>query len=232
MRCLTLVVIILLGIVALPAMSSPGYLGGYSGTIYVPDGSITPHGEYYISFHDSISVLDTDSHNDIRAIGLQYGLSRRMEFGSSYIQNDVTKVAFNAKYRLIDETNRWPLLAIGVFDLGGQVDFLDNSPAFYILASKDLTPVATHLEGSPSKPIRVTAGIGTGIFNGLLASLDWTLYPRFSLQFEYFGGHVGDESHLYNAGVKYGLTKVLSLDAGTINFEHFAFGANLRTTFR
>jgi hypothetical protein len=225
-----MVIVVILMTLAAPLCAAPAYLGGYSGTILVPDTETTPSGQWDLAFHDSFGLLSHDT--DFKATSLQYGVFPKLEVGVSIVQNGTTDAAFNGKYRLIDETSTLPSVAVGVYDIGDQVDSLNNSASLYMMLSKNITPFASRLSDMPSKPLRLSIGAGTGIFNGFLASLDWTLLPRFSVQAEYFGGHIGDHDHFADAGVRYAVTNALRLDAGTIDFQRLAIGVNLRSTFK
>lgn len=228
MRHLIVIAVILLTLMA-PAYSAPGYLGGYSGTILVPDGLNTPSGQWDVSFHD---IFNLSHDRDLRATGIQYGLFPKLEVGVSFLEDGASKVAFNGKFRLLDETAALPVIAVGVFDVANTADFLSNSTSGYIIVSKNITTFASHVSNMPSKPLRLSIGAGTGVFNGLLASLDWTIEPKIALQAEYFGGHLADEDHMVNAGIRYAFSDSLRLDASVIDLKRIGIGASFRSSFK
>lgn len=227
MRYPALIVPILL-LIALPVFGASGFLGGYSGNILTPDTTIAPPGMWEVSYHQLVDVTDN---NDLTAWGLNYGVTENLEVGASFLNNSDSETAFNAKYRLMPETVERPEIAVGAFDIGGTVNFLDNDPGIYLVLSKNITPTATDIAGEPSKPLRLTLGVGSGVFDGFFAGLDWTLQPRLSLMAEFFGGGLEDNNSLFNAGIRYAASDNLRLDVATIDFEDFAFGANYRIAY-
>lgn len=106
-----------------------------------------------------------------------------------------------------------------MLDFSGELDPNDD-PGIYVLFGKNLTPMASDIAGEPSKPLKGIVGFGTGLFDGLFASLDWTLNPRLSLMAEFvdFG-----ESE-FNVGVRFALTDQLRGDLALIDGENLGFG--------
>lgn len=224
-----LVTAALIMVFAAPVFAAPGYLGGYNGTILVPDGLVTPTGQWDLSFHDNFNLVRDD---DLQAWGVQYGLVNKLEVGVSLVNTTGTKVAISGKYRLVEETASAPIVAVGVFDAAGQIDDLDGDASVYIVISKNITPFASRVANTPSKPIRLTIGGGSGIFNGFMGSVDWVLEPRFSVQAEYFGGHVGDRDHFWNAGLRYAVSDNFRLDAAVLDLKELGVGVSYRSSFK
>lgn len=228
MRYLVLFVPILL-LIALPSFGASSFLGGFSGNILTPDTVIEPTGTWEASYHQAVNVLGDN--DNLSAAGVIYGATPNLELGASFIDNGESDTALNAKYRLLAETADRPAIIVGVFDAAGSADFLDDNPGFYLALSKNITPTASEIAGEPSKPLRLSLGVGAGVFNGVFAGLDWTLEPKLSLMAEFFGGSLGGNDNFFNAGIRYAATDALRLDAATIDFDNFAFGASYRIAF-
>lgn len=223
MRYVWIVAVLLL--IAVPSFGASSFLGGFSGNVLTPDAVITPQGTWEVSDHEFLDVIGGAGLN---AFGLQYGLVPNLEVGASLINSHGSDLALNGKYRLLAETATRPAVVAGVFDVTGSVDALSSDPGFYAAISKNITRFATDVAGEPSKPLRLTLGLGSGVFNGFFAGLDWTLEPRFSLMAEFFGGRLGGDKNVFNAGGRFAITDALRVDAGTIDFKDFTFGASYR----
>lgn len=225
----TLLVVPILLLMALPVFGASSYLGGYSGNILTPDAVIEPPGTWEASFHHFANVLDGGDGDNLTAWGITYGLVNNLEVGASFINNDDNATALNAKYMLFTETPARPSVIVGVFDIAGDVNVLNSDPSLYVMLSKNITPLASEVAGAPSKPLRLSAGFGSGFFDGFMAGLDWTLDPNLSLMAEFFGGKLGDNDNLFNAGIRFAPSSNFRLDAATIDFKDLAFGASYRT---
>jgi hypothetical protein len=226
MRYLLLILPLLL-LAALPVLGSSAYLGGYSGLILTPDATVAPQGAWDLSFHDLIGV--TDSGSDFLTYSLTYGLLDNLEIGGAIVNSaGSTDLAINGKYVILTEEARRPALAIGVYDVFGMVNTVNENPSFYILVSKDLTAAASKAVKVCSKPFRVNLGLGSGVFNPVFAGFDWTLVRNLSVQAEYTNGTLDDQSSLFNAGIRWAVAKQFRIDAALIQFQDFAFGINYR----
>jgi hypothetical protein len=232
MRSASFIVIGLLFLMALPALGASSYLGGFSGIILTPDDVIVPTQTWEGSFHDTLGLLG-GSKPDLLTVGLSYGLMPNLEVGASYITDDTNRIAVSGKYRVVTESANTPGITVGVFDVAGSVDFLSNNASFYLLLSKNITPLASDVAGQPSKPLRMCLGFGTGFYNGLIANLDWTLAPRLSLLAEYKGGNDGIEGleNGLSAGVRWAATDSLRLDAAIVGFRDIGLGLSGRSKF-
>ncbi|HEY3298433.1 MAG TPA: hypothetical protein VGK34_07250 [Armatimonadota bacterium] len=226
MRYLVLVTAVVLMFATLPAFGAANYLGGMSGNIFTPDDVIEPTRDWEISYHNALNLLGDD---DLQATGIQYGLFSNLEVGVSFIADGGTNTAFNAKYRLVPETSSVPNVTVGVFDL--LADSTRDTNAF-ILVSKNITPFATRVTDTPSKPLRAELGFGTGIYKSVFAALNWTYSPKWSAMAEYVPGDIGDRGSTVNLGVRYAATNSVRVDAAVIDFHDFAFGASFRSNFK
>jgi hypothetical protein len=230
MRYLVMVLAVVVVFAAIPALGASSYLGGMSGLIYTPDDVITPTNNWELSYHNSFNEIDGNT--DLQAWGLQYGVVKNLEIGLSYFPEAGDRTAFNGKYRLVKETATAPNVTIGVLDAFNTLNEGNGDPDAFILVSKNLTPFASGLYGAPSKPVRATLGLGTGIYRTVFGSLDWTFMPRVSLMAEYVPNYVGQYNNTVNVGVRYAATDMIRLDAAAIDFREFALGVSVRGSFR
>jgi hypothetical protein len=228
MRREILIVTIVLTMMAVPAFSASSFLGGYSGNIITPDAVVEPMGTWEVSYHTLQNIVGDDN---INAVGVTYGLMENLEVGASFVNNDESDVALNAKLRLVAETADKPAVLVGVFDAGSMVDVLNDDPSFYLVVSQNVTSAASRIADERSKPVRLSAGIGSGVLDSFFAGLDWTADPRLSMMLEYTSGDFGNEDSGFNAGVRYAVSNNLRLDAAFLDLDDFAMGANLRTKF-
>ncbi|HUV04054.1 MAG TPA: hypothetical protein VMX94_02985 [Armatimonadota bacterium] len=227
MRFLPLTVLILM-VTALPAFGASSYLGGLSGNILTPDGVVVPPGTWEASYHSLPDIFDN---RDLTTVGVTYGLVGNLEVGVSFVSNHESDTALNAKYRLMPETPTRPAVLVGVFDIGSTVETLDkDDPGLFIVFSKSVTPAAENRQ-QPLKPLQLSVGFGTGVFDGVFAGLDWTVQPQMRVIAEYFGGKIGRNDNLFNAGIRYAPTGALRLDVAAIDFEDVAFGVNYRIAY-
>lgn len=213
---------------ALPTFGASSFLGGQSGNIFTPDGAIVPTGTWELSFHHIANFRGNDNFS---ATGLTYGATPDLELGTSLISNGQSDMTLNAKYRVLAETAGRPAMLIGVYDLAGAAQAVNGDPGFFLAISKDITYTASRATGEPSKPLILTAGFGSGPYNGLMLGLDWTLAPRVSLMAEYAGGEIGGNRKLFSAGIRYAATDAIRLDAAAVDFKSFGFGADFRFRF-
>ena len=98
----TLFVLSLLAVMAFPALGASSYLGGLSGALITPNGITVPEKTWEVSYHQlNKFVLD----KNLSTAGLTYGFSPNLEVGASYVNgNGSNNVAFNGKYRILNET--------------------------------------------------------------------------------------------------------------------------------
>lgn len=226
MHARIMVVVMALMALAIPVLGAQSYLGSYNGLIIVPDAYTTPAGTWDFAAHDLLDVLDNG--DDIVSLSVIYGITPAFEVGASFVNNDESDVAFSGKYQIFPETASRPAVAIGVFDLFSMAEWITNDASFYILASKNLIPVASEATTGPAHPLYLTAGFGSGLFDGFFGGIDWVLAPQLSLQAEFLNEGFNNDSE-FNAGLRYAVSNQFRLDAGTIDFSDFAFGLSFRT---
>ena len=213
-------------IAASPAFAASNYLGGMSGMILIPDDVIVPHKSIDFSFHESVHAIGDV---DLFAWGGNYGLAKNLEAGVSVLNNKgATDIAINGKYRFVQENESSPAVLVGVFDAAGLVDIVNPNASLYILASKNISSEVSQIEGAPCGPIRLSLGIGSGVYNGIFGGVDWTPSSRWRVMAEYANGKFGDEEKLLNLGVRYAVADKWRLDAAALKLKHFAFGVNYR----
>lgn len=211
-------------ILAVPSFAAQSFLGSFSGNIVTPDAVVAPQGSWEVSFHDFIDVAGGE---DLTSFGVLYGLAENLEVGMAALDNGDSEITFSGKLRLVTETPTTPSVLVGVFDIGSTVN---DDASFYLAVSTNITTFASDVANRPSRPLRLTAGFGSGFFDGFFAGLDWTLNPRLSLMAEYLNqGFEGDSD--INAGFRYAATNNLRLDVGMIDFEELALGASVTSRF-
>lgn len=232
MRKAYLIIIGLLVVFTLPVLGASSYLGGFSGVIITPDDTVVPAQTWEASFHDTLDLFD-GSDSDLMTIGLTYGLLPNLEVGASYIDDGSSQIAISGKYRLMEEKSSAPSITVGVFDIAGSVNSISNDPSFYVMFSKNITPLASDIADRPSKPLRLGIGLGTGLYSGIIANLDWTLQPRLSLLAEYNSGSdgIGRLRHRPSAGIRWAASDSIRLDVAAVGFRDLGFGINYRSSY-
>lgn len=211
-------------ILAVPSFAAQSFLGSFSGNIVTPDAVVAPLGTWEVSFHDFIDVVGGE---DLTSFGVIYGLAENLEVGLAALDNGDSEIAFSGKLGIVTETSTTPAVLVGVFDIGSTVA---DDASFYVALSKNITSLASDVADQPSRPLRLTAGFGSGVFDGFFAGFHWTLTPRLSLMAEYLNeGFEGDND--INAGIRYAATSNVRLDLALIDFEELALGASLTSRF-
>lgn len=220
-------VAMLLLALALPTIGAQSFLGGFSGNILTPDAAVAPQGTWELSYHQFVDVLGGD---DLTSFGVLYGAADNLEVGVSFLDNGRSDAVFSGKFRLLSETAGRPAVLVGVFDLAGTSDWLNGDASFFVAVSKNITSFASDVADQPSRPLRLTAGIGSGIFDGFFAGLDWTLQSNLSLMAELVDAGFDNDNNV-NLGLRYAATDNIRLDVGTIDFKDLAFGAAFTTRY-
>ena len=192
---------------------------GISGLIETPDDSIVAPNTLALSANHIPDMGGSDV--SLNTFGLAYGLFPKLEISAAAVDSDIsgddTNWLLNAKYQLLSESLEKPSISVGVVDLGSE---FDDDPSMFIVFGKNITAVAENISGDVSKPLRGTLGIGTGIYDGLFAGLNWSVAPKFNIGLEY----LSDDS-IVNAEVSYKAVGGLSLEAGLLDFDDFYVGA-------
>ncbi len=212
---------------ALPVIGAQSFLGSYSGNILTPDATVAPPGTWELSYHQFIDVLGGE---DLSSFGVLYGAADKLEVGVSFLNDGQSDAVFSGKYQVVSETADMPAVLVGVFDLGGTADWLSNDASFYLAVSKNITAFASDVADQPSRPLRLTAGFGSGVFDGLFAGFDWTLQSNLSLMAEFVDVGFDNDSQV-NAGLRFAASDNIRLDLATIDFQDLAFGATFTTRF-
>lgn len=206
------------------ALAAPSYLG-ITGNILTPDDILLSPGDFSANLH---SFQGT---NTPLVYAASLGATDGLEVGLGHFDPDVpgvgTETFVNVKYAVLSETQQMPSLVIGATDLTGELD-PDGDAGFFIVFGKNLTPVATDIAGEPSAPIRGMLGYGTGIYNGLFASLDWTLTSRVSAMAEFISGanirEISADDSMFNVGVRLAITNEIRVDAALMDGQDLTFG--------
>jgi hypothetical protein len=222
MRTATLLILAAV-ILAVPAFSASSYLGGFSGLIYTPDTLTVPAQNLDVSFHDTLKFFGGI---DFKTYGGIYGLSPSSEVGVSFFSNSSNNATLSGKLRIVNETSAVPGVAVGVFDLTNSATEFSGNPSAYLVVSKDVTTLIPGM--GTLTPIQVSLGAGSGVFNGIFASLDYAFAPTFSAQVEFNGGHLDGQTNLFNGGVRWAALPGLRIDAAYAGFQQFAFGASYK----
>ncbi|MHB1456570.1 MAG: hypothetical protein ACYC0V_06615 [Armatimonadota bacterium] len=222
----------LLVIFTLPVLGASSYLGGFSGVIITPDDTVVPVQTWEASFHDTLDIFDGND-SDLMTIGLTYGLLSNLEVGASLIDDGSSQIAISGKYRLVTEKSNSPSVTVGVFDIAGSANSISSDPSFYIMVSKNITPLASDIVDRPSKPLQLGIGVGSGLYNGIIANLNWTLEPNLSLLAEYNGGNDGPRGlrNRPSAGVRWAVSDTVRLDVAAVGFRDLGFGINFRSKY-
>ena len=210
------------------ATAAPSFLSTTGGILAPNDAMLAP-GDFSANLH-SIDLMNNPS-----VMGANVGVTENLELGIARFDPDSVTVDeetfLNGKYLVRGETIMSPSLVVGVVDATGDLD-PGGDPGFYAVAGKNLTSIATNLAGEPVQPIRGYVGIGTGIYSGIFAGIDWTLNSRVKIIGEFINEinvktTIAEES-MFNAGVRFTLTDSLRGDIAIINGEDMGFGISYR----
>lgn len=211
------------------SVSAAPNIFGISGLLEMPDDTVVAPGGVSLGYHGVLDVGGDNLNFFTGTVGLTTGLEVGIGYGfgesdSRSFDGDDNGFLINAKYRLLAETATRPSFTIGVVDLLEQIT---DDPGFFLVIGKTLTGTAEDITKAESKPLRGFIGFGSGVYEGLLAGLAWTLDPKFQVGVEYIGE--GLENGDFNGYVRYALSRELRLDAGLIDFEDFTFGISYTT---
>lgn len=218
------VIVAMVGLLSGMVCAAPSFLST-SGLILTPDDSLLSPGSFSASFHD-FELASTAT-----VIGANVGVTPNLELGVARFDSDAAgadpETMLSGKYLLLPETAVRPSVVIGVVDLNGQIDPGDDASA-YIVAGKNLTSVASGLTGEPVEPVRAFVGVGSGIYGGMFAGVEWTLSPRAKIVAEFINEvnikNALSEESVFNAGITFDLAEAIQGSLATINGDDFAFG--------
>jgi hypothetical protein len=222
-----LAAIIAVGLLSGMGLAMPSYLTT-SGSILVPDDSVLATGSLSADLH----VLNFDENTTI--LGANFGVAEGLEVGISRFDPEASdsdvKTVLSGKYMLQPETAGMPSIVIGVLDATGELES-DGDPSFYAVIGKNLTPIATDLADMPVQPMRGFIGVGTGIYNGVFAGINWAFNSRASLLVEYSTSidivDTIDDDSVFDAGLRFQIADGLYGDVSLLNGKDMGFGISL-----
>jgi len=200
----------------LPAAAAPS-LQGPTGLLVTPTAETLNASEYNAAFF----TFEMGEGNDARVLAANLGLSRGAEVGFANIRPDYgsSETILNAKWRFQAEQGGKPALAVGVIDLGDEIDM-----TAYLVASMPLSKVLEVSKKGVSTP-RLHVGIGGGMLDGLFAGVSVVVAERWTLMAEY-------DTEDLNLGARYALQDGIRLHAGWIDgLDNFALGISLNKTY-
>lgn len=216
--CLLIGVLLIMS--ALAAGAAPNYIGP-SGLLLSPDDTIANYRDFNVFYH---AVFDDVGFGSIQHLwGANLGFPRSVEvgfLGATNVTGNGTDFAVNGKWRIVGETMTQPGVAIGVWDTFDQLD----GPTVYFAVGKDFAPILQHWFGS-SIPIRLNAGVGSGIYRNGFIGANWIFSRRLQLMAEYVGTRFPTTSDTGgNIGLRYAVTSGLRADVGLLDFQNFSIG--------
>lgn len=205
--------------------AAPSFFGS-TGNILTPDDAVLSRSEF------SANINGVNIHNSSSTktfIGASVGLGASTEIGITRFDPDVagagSETIVNGKYRVLAETAEKPSVVIGANDITGQMS-TNGNPGFYVVVGKNVTSVASNIAGEPVKPIKAYVGLGTGIYSGAFAAMNWKLTPRVTVIGEYLSqmkvNNFIDKSSVLNATVRFEMAEGLLGDVGVINGNDLA----------
>ena len=164
---------------------------GYTGLLNTPNAEVLPYGEWVFQYSDQIELGSRFEHGDnyIPAFGLfpNVEINGRIAAESAHTnlfqEPELRDLSANIKIRAPLIPKNWFSLAVGLQDIGGEVDAFDTQ---YIVASREFF-----------EQFRLSAGIGradgratTGRLDGEFGGVEWTPWPWLTLLTEYDAAQV------------------------------------------
>ena len=232
MSKLPLILLAVLVAVAGQAAWAGSTIYGMSGLIETPDDSITQSTSLALT-GKAVTKLGNSDVNVLGyggAIGL--GAVAKAEGSGGGIDTDTSGSkpvgVLNVKMKLADESLQGPSITVGVVDsakrLRGVSSAADSASGF-IVFSKNVSSVAEGLSRKVVKPLRGSVGIGTGIYQGGFAGLDWSISRKTEIVAEYLSKGLRQDRTI-SAGIRLSPAKGLSLEVGAIGLEDYYGGIN------
>lgn len=186
---------------------------GFTGLYNTPNAVILDKGEVSFGYNNKLFDLSksyVDGHNFIVSAGLFDGLEVSGMIASNTMHDNFFRVgfgkqvrdlSFNAKYQIPYIPEDWFDFAIGVKDIGGDVNLYET---YYAVASKELWS------------FRFSAGVAKsdrpyGIMDGVFGGVEYQVFDWFSLQAEH-------DAEAFNAGAKITIPKKWLYDIGELTF--------------
>jgi hypothetical protein len=193
----------------------------------MPDDTVMPRSSFNVFYHAIFD--DVGFGNTLQTWGGNYGILRDVEIGFAGLTNIASSgsdIAVNGKWAAIPERANRPGVAIGVFDVFDQF----RGPSTYFSLGKDLGPLIQGM-GGPYVPIRISAGVGNGVFEHGFIGANWTAFKNFQLMAEYVGTDLAPESG-GNLGIRYAIIPGLVVDGGLLDFQNFSIGLSYSTRIK
>ena len=208
MRNTLLAVLIGVGLVigaVIPATATPSFLG-YTGLVNIPTADSLSMGEY----NAAAFFAGGDGGNDTVIAAGNLGIIAGLEGGVAYVNPDEgsDELLLNAKWRIRSEGTVMPAIAVGMADIGDQID---STP--YLVLSKGLAPVGRKILNP-----QVHVGVGDGLLDGFFAGASVDIAKTTTLMAEYDGRDV-------NFGARFAISPELRIHAaGFDGFDDFGVG--------
>ncbi|WP_456397754.1 YjbH domain-containing protein [Desulfurobacterium sp.] len=160
-KYVALIVLVLIPAVAY-GYSDPINISGLTGYIFTPSAYIQPEKKI---------VAGTAITNEYKNIFISSVIFPGLEAGLSYDFDNNRNKLFNLKYQFLPETKALPAIAFG-----GNIN--GNSPfhgAFVVISKYFDTPI----------PQTITAGYGTGFYDGFFVGNEILIHPKVTFMTEY-----------------------------------------------
>ncbi|MCL4499639.1 MAG: hypothetical protein M1335_05300 [Chloroflexi bacterium] len=231
--------IVLLAVLALVAGGTGvGYAAssvyGISGLIETPNDTIAGQGNISLTGNYIANVAKSDA--NATTFGGVIGIIPNLEVGGVVMDSDASGVKtqgiLNAKYRIVAESLDRPSVTVGAVDLTQRLKKFngkDDEASVFIVIGKNLTSAAEGVSGRVTMPVRGTLGLGTGLYKGGFAALNFAVAPKFDIMVEYLANGIR-QSTTVNGGVRYRVIPGLSVEAGAMDFQDFYGGLSYQVS--
>lgn len=192
------------------ATATTAFQGGYSGLIRTPTAEIAPAQKATIGYR---YLAGTNK------LVVNYGMDGNLELGLtglSWLENEDSELALNAKLKLLAEDSRQPALAVGLIE-----------EDLYLAVSQSLNYFG----------LRAHIGVGNGrfenIFGGITKTINpvsiltedsWFQLPITTLIFEYDGAD-------FNFGADFKMSSQLDLNLALNDFSELGAGVTFSNRF-
>jgi hypothetical protein len=230
-------ILVLLTVSALIAVGvGAGYAGtsiyGLSGLMETPDDTIAAQSSVNLTGNYVANVANSDVNGT--TFGGVVGIIPNLEVGAVMIDSDAAGVSaqgiFNAKYRILAESIESPSITVGVVDMTQRLKKFngkDDEASAFVVIGKNLTSAAEGVSGRVSVPVRGTLGLGTGLYKGGFAALNFAVAPKFDVMVEYLANGLRQNT-TFNGGIRFNAVPGLSIEAGAFDFSDFYGGVSYR----
>jgi len=212
---------LLIGLVVLAALVQGAALAmaaqsffGYSGLIGIPTTEVLSPASASLGGY----WLHSNGGSSASVFAAEAGVFPGLEVGLSVIKPEHfdSETAFNAKFRVIPETLVTPGVAVGVFDVGSNLD----TTAYAVVGKSLSVPGASSL-ASASAYLGFAGGGGVdGVFGGLSA----TVGNKLTLMVEH-------DTNDVNFGARFAITDQFRLHAALLGGDNLGVGVSFYTGF-